>query len=172
MPSSLPAALAALLLAACASPPPPRPLASAQLLSRSDSAAVGKAEFTPLPDGRIRIEVDARGLAPGAHGIHIHEVGDCSAPDAASAGGHFNPSGQAHGDPASAHKHAGDLPVLVADRRGEARYVAEVAGPTLDGGPDSILGRSLVIHADADDYRSQPAGNSGKRIACGVIRSR
>lgn len=171
LPAAVPAFAAALLLAACATPPP-KPMAAAQLVARSGSAAVGTAKFAPLPDGRLRIELQARGLTPGQHGIHIHEGNDCSAPDAASAGGHFNPGHRPHGHFAAAERHLGDLPNLVADEKGEVRYVAELAGPLLDGGPHSVLGRALVIHAGADDYKSQPAGNSGARIACGIIRSR
>ncbi|MEY2797479.1 MAG: hypothetical protein RLZZ119_960 [Pseudomonadota bacterium] len=105
------------------------------------------------------------------HGFHIHEKGDCSAPDAMSAAGHFNPDGKPHGSPGGSHSHAGDLPNLKADANGNANYSAKVHGITVNTGPAGIVGRSVVIHRDPDDYKSQPAGNSGPRIACGLIRS-
>jgi len=88
-----------------------------------------------------------------------------------SAAGHFNPDGKAHGSPGSAHSHAGDLPNLKADANGNANYSAKVTGLTVNTGPAGIVGRSVVIHRDPDDYKSQPAGNSGPRLACGLIRS-
>jgi len=118
--------------------------------------------------------VDARidGLTPGLHGFHIHEKGDCSAPDGTSAGGHFNPSGMPHGDPAQAGHHAGDLGNLRADAQGNAKLQMSI--PTQEitlaaNAPHSIIGRSLIVHADPDDFKTQPTGNSGKRVACGVI---
>jgi len=111
-----------------------------------------------------------QGLKPGQeHGLHIHEKGDCSAPDAMSAGGHFNPQGKPHGQPGSAEHHAGDLPALKADKSGRAHVQVDVSGITLKPGPTSIIGRAVVVHADPDDYKTQPTGNSGARIACGVI---
>lgn len=158
--------LAASLLSACAgsvSPPP----ASAALAARSGSTVSGTVTFHEVAGG-VRIEALVSGLTPGEHGFHVHEVGDCSAPDASSAKGHFNPAGMAHGRHDDVVHHGGDMPNLVANAQGEARYVAELQGISLNG-TNAIVGRSLVIHADPDDYKSQPAGNSGKRIACGVI---
>ena len=154
------------LLAACASGMS-APSGRAALEARSGSTVTGEAVFTRQPGG-LRVEVRAAGLSPGEHGFHIHEVGDCSAPDATSAKGHYNPAGKAHGHPAGNDRHGGDLPNLTADARGEAHFVADLPGLTLD----EIFGRSVVIHADPDDYKSQPAGNSGKRVACGVIVAR
>ena len=126
--------------------------------------------------GRVCRQPQRRPPCPGQagspfrqHGFHVHEVGDCSAADASSAKGHFNPAGKGHGHHHGPERHAGDLPNLVADAAGRATYRAEVDMLTLDKGPMGIVGRSLVVHADPDDYRSQPAGNSGKRVACGVI---
>jgi len=110
------------------------------------------------------------GLEPGPHGFHVHEKGDCSAPDATSAGGHFNPSGQPHGNPKSAAHHAGDMPMLVADAAGKASLTFEYGPATLGHGPNDIMGKAVVVHADADDFETQPAGNSGARVACGVIK--
>lgn len=143
------------------------PSASAALAAKSGSTVSGNVIFSEA-GGKLRIEATVAGLTPGEHGFHVHEAGDCSAPDATSAKGHFNPAGKQHGHHDSAEHHGGDLPNLVANAQGEARYSAEVAGLSLVG-PNGVVGRSIVIHADPDDYKSQPAGNSGKRIACGVI---
>ncbi len=155
--------LLANLLSACATGGG-APSARAVLEARSGSSVAGEVVFTGQPGG-LRVTVAASGLSPGEHGFHIHEIGDCSAPDATSAKGHYNPAGKAHGHHASNDRHGGDLPNLTADARGEARFAADLPGLTLD----EIYGRSVVIHADPDDYKSQPAGNSGKRVACGVI---
>ena len=146
------------------------PSASADLLARSGSAVSGTVGFSET-DGRLRVDAKVSGLTPGEHGFHIHEVGDCSAPDASSAKGHFNPNAKAHGHHASDEHHGGDMPNLIANAQGEAKYTAELRGLTLSGAT-GVVGRSVVIHADPDDYKSQPAGNSGKRIACGVIAVR
>ncbi|MBA2351895.1 MAG: superoxide dismutase family protein [Burkholderiales bacterium] len=117
-------------------------------------------------------EAKVAGLTPGSHGFHIHEKGDCSAPDATSAGGHFNPDGAPHGAPQSAKRHAGDLGNLTADKSGEATLKIRVPGVTLADGPNSIKGKGVIVHAMPDDLTSQPAGNAGPRIACGVISLR
>jgi Cu-Zn family superoxide dismutase len=162
-------ALSAILLGGCAGTTK-GPSASADLQARSGSAVVGKVSFSEA-NGRLRVEAMVSGLTPGEHGFHVHEAGDCSAPDASSAKGHFNPMGKAHGHHASDERHGGDMPNLVANAQGEAKYSAEVAGLSLTGAT-GVVGRSVVIHADPDDYKSQPAGNSGKRVACGVIAAR
>jgi Cu-Zn family superoxide dismutase len=158
----------AAMVAACGHTPHAGPQAQAQLQARSGSSVAGTVTFTSTGYG-LRVEARLSGLTPGEHGFHVHEAGDCSAPDASSAKGHFNPDGKAHGHHHTAAKHAGDLPNLVADAQGNAVYRAEVAGIGLGAGSQSILGRSVVVHADPDDYKSQPAGNSGKRVACGAI---
>lgn len=163
-------AAAGSLLAACASMQGAGPRAEATLEPRSGSTIGGTVSFQTV-GGKIRVEANVAGLAPGAHGFHVHEVGDCSAPDASSAKGHFNPGGKSHGHPGGAQRHAGDMPNLVADNSGRATYFAELDMLSLTEGPGGILKRSVVIHADPDDYTSQPAGNSGKRVACGVIRA-
>ncbi|MCK9380706.1 MAG: superoxide dismutase family protein [Sulfuritalea sp.] len=161
---------AASLLNACASMEATGPKAEATLEPRSGSTVTGTISFQTSGQ-KIRIEARVAGLTPGAHGFHVHEAGDCSAPDASSAKGHFNPAGRPHGHHGSAERHAGDMPNLVADSSGKATLSAEVDMLSLTEGPGGILRRSVVIHADPDDYKSQPAGNSGKRVACGVIRS-
>jgi Cu-Zn family superoxide dismutase len=120
----------------------------------------------------LRVRGELQGLASSAeHGFHIHEKGDCSAPDASSAGGHFNPSAKSHGKPDGGDHHAGDMFNVIADAQGTARVDALVAGVTLrDGSATDVAGKAIVLHEKADDYTSQPAGDSGKRIACGVIQ--
>lgn len=157
------------LLAACASIPE-QPAATATLSARSGSNVSGSVGFAETSGG-LKIRAKVAGLAPGAHGFHIHEAGDCSAPDAASAKGHFNPAGKAHGHYSEADHHGGDMPNLMANARGEATFDFTLAGVGLSG-PTGVVGRSIVVHADPDDYKSQPAGNSGARVACGVIVAR
>ncbi|MDR2173501.1 MAG: superoxide dismutase family protein [Burkholderiales bacterium] len=119
---------------------------------------------------RVMVMVDLHGLPPdGEHGLHVHELGDCSLPDASSAGSHFNPDDQTHGHYSVSLRHAGDLPNLKADSRGIAKVSFEVDGISVRPGSRSIIGRAIVVHSGADDYRLQPADNSGSRIGCGVI---
>ena len=159
----------AVLLAACQSTPPPDPLkASAQLRPTKGSKTFGEATFEEAGD-KIRVVVFVQGLKPGQeHGLHIHEAADCSG-DAMGAKGHFNPLGKPHGRPDGAERHAGDLPALKANEAGRASIHVDMDVITLKPGPASILGRGLVVHAAPDDYKTQPTGNSGARIACGVI---
>ncbi|MEO7478061.1 MAG: superoxide dismutase family protein [Lysobacteraceae bacterium] len=130
----------------------------------------GQLDVTVVSDG-VHLQGRLTGLEPGStHGFHIHEHGDCSAPDASSAGGHFNPNGSAHGDPVGLVHHAGDIANQVADAQGSATVDVTVHNVTLgSGSSDDVLGRSIVVHRDPDDYTSQPSGNSGPRQACGVI---
>jgi len=168
------AAAAIAVLAACQSAPQQpaeEPRATAALQPTKGNKAIGEVTFEQQGD-KVRVLANVQGLKPGAeHGFHIHEAGDCSAADASSAKGHFNPTGKAHGNPAAPDHHAGDLPALKAGKDGRAKLDTTITGVTLVPGPTSIVGRGLVIHADPDDYTSQPAGNSGARIACGVIRA-
>lgn len=144
------------------------PGAMAKLSPTQGQQATGVAVFHER-GGRLMMHVRATGLTPNAeHGIHVHERGDCSAPDATSAGGHFNPTGKPHG-PQDGDHHAGDLPNLKTDARGNAEMHFALTGLTLARGDASVIDRAVVIHAQPDDYRSQPAGNSGPRIACGAI---
>jgi len=146
--------------------------AVATLEGRSGTSTSGTVTFTQRGTG-VMVRADVTGLPPNSeHGFHVHEKGDCSAPDAMSAGGHFNPAGKPHGSSAMPEHHAGDMPNLKADASGHAQATFELAGMTVAPGPDSIVGRAAVVHKDPDDYRSQPAGNSGPRVACGVIAAR
>lgn len=128
----------------------------------------GNITFIETPEG-VQIVANVQGLPSGGkHGFHIHEFGDCSAADASSAGAHFNPKNKKHGAPTDSERHAGDLGNLEADENGRAVYERLDKTITLNG-PESILGKSVVIHESEDDFKSQPAGNAGKRVACGLI---
>jgi len=118
----------------------------------------------------VHVTGELSGLTPsGKHGFHVHEFGDCSAPDGASAGGHFAPEAHPHGAPDPATHHAGDLGNIEADASGNAKVDVTVKGLGLDSGERAIVGRALIVHGGADDLTSQPAGNSGPRVGCGVI---
>jgi len=122
--------------------------------------------------GRIRVTGTVSGLKANSEvGFHIHEAGDCSSGDGMSAKGHFNPQGKPHGHPTSPERHAGDLPMLRADAAGFATVSANVDVITVAAGPDSIVGKGLIVHVQPDDYKTQPTGNAGARSACGVIKA-
>jgi Cu-Zn family superoxide dismutase len=119
---------------------------------------------------RVRVNAYVQGLPPNSsHGFHIHEFGDCSAPDFSSAGGHFNPEGHMHAGPETPIRHAGDLGNLEANAQGRATKHIVVDNITLGSGPDNVLGRAVIVHANRDDLKTQPTGNAGGRLACGVI---
>ncbi len=159
--------LSATTLAAC-SAWSPKPTAVAELAPTAGNAAAGSVKF--VQDGSVvTVQAHVTGLKPGAeHGFHVHEKGDCSAPDATSAGGHFNPSGHQHGAPGASH-HNGDLPALKADAQGVADATFTLEGVAVGSGAD-LVGRGVIVHLMPDDYQTQPTGNSGARIACGVIK--
>ena len=141
------------------------------LASATGSLVSGKLTVVPMGDG-VHITGTIGGFSAGSnHGFHIHEKGDCSAADASSAGGHFNPTGQPHGRAMQGAHHAGDSDNIVANAGGVANIDTHIMGVTLGGGAGTdIAGRAIVVHAAADDYTSQPAGNAGARVACGVIK--
>lgn len=118
--------------------------------------------------GELHMEIILSELSPGKHGFHVHETGDCSAPDAASAGGHFDPENLPHGSPADEKQHAGDLGNLEADQLGEVRASLTSGQLSLDG-PNSVRGRAFIVHRDPDDLESQPSGAAGVPVACGVV---
>jgi Cu-Zn family superoxide dismutase len=121
--------------------------------------------------GKVVVTADISGLAPNQeHGFHVHEKGDCSSGDGMSAGGHFNPDGQPHG-PQSGPHHAGDMPNLRADANGNAKASFTLDGVSVGSGSKSVVGRGLIVHKDPDDYKTQPTGNAGARLACAVIRA-
>lgn len=147
------------------------PQASATLQATKGNAATGALTFVQHGD-HVMVTGQVSGLKPGQeHGFHVHEVGDCSSGDGMSTKGHFNPDAQPHGPQHAAH-HAGDLPALKADAQGRATVSFHLSGVTLTAGPKSLVGRGLIVHAGPDDYTTQPTGNSGARIACGVIQAR
>jgi Cu-Zn family superoxide dismutase len=136
------------------------------LIPLGDSKVKGKVTFTKKTDG-VGIAAQLSGLTPGDHGFHIHEFGDISSPDGLSAGGHFNPANVAHGNFDAATRHEGDFGNITADAQGNAVYSRIDKLATLSG-PNSIIGRAIIVHANKDDF-SQPVGNAGGRIAAGVI---
>lgn len=146
------------------------PSAMAVLEPTQGSMVRGAVDFV-RKGGAVLVTANLSGFAPNStHGIHIHEIGDCTARDAASAGAHFNPTSSDHGGTTGSKRHGGDLGNLTADANGNIAATVKVDGDIAFGnGADSIVGRGLVVHANPDDLESQPAGNSGTRLSCGVI---
>lgn len=158
----------AALLGACASTPP-APRASAQLQSTIGNTASGSVSFVQTGT-KVLVSGEVRGLKPNAeHGFHVHEKGNCSSGDGMSTGGHFNPTGAAHGNHGMGTHHAGDLRSLKADASGVARFSFESATIAVGSGVTDIVGKGLIVHRDPDDYTTQPTGNAGPRLACAVI---
>ena len=141
--------------------------AIAVLHPTKSSAVSGLVTFEATQNG-VRVVANISGLLPGKHGFHIHEYGDCSADDGTSAGGHFNPGGMPHSGPMAEKRHVGDLGNIEADKDGNARL--EYIDKSLAfSGPDTIVGRGVIVHEKEDDLKSQPTGDAGGRLACGVI---
>ncbi len=159
---------AAALLAACGSPSRnDGPVALAELQPTTGQTAQGSVWLVQKRD-YVAVHARVKGLKPGSeHGFHIHENGDCS-DNGNAAGGHFNPAGAPHGAVTGPH-HLGDMPSLRADAGGEAEYQYDIRGVLMSGGAGDLMGKAAVVHANPDDYATQPSGNSGARIACGVI---
>ena len=153
---------------------PPAPEASgpktatATLAPTAKSKVTGTVTFKEV-DGGVEATANIENLTPGEHAFHVHEKGDCSAPDATSAGGHFNPENHKHGAPTAAEHHAGDFGNLTAGKDGKATKTITMQGITLGDDPNSIVGKGFIIHAKKDDFKTQPTGNAGGRVACGVI---
>src|SRR5215471_2833570 len=148
---------------------PSAPLKAIAVLHPTGANKVsGTVTFTEVADG-VQVHADITGLTPGNHGFHVHEFGDCSAADGSSAGAHFNPTSKPHAGPDDPERHVGDMGNVEADSSGKAtlEYVDHQISLTND--QQSAIGRSVVVHAKADDLKSQPAGDSGARVACGVI---
>lgn len=143
--------------------------ATAMLKPTAGNEATGTVTFEPNAEQTaMRVSIKITGLSIGDHGFHIHENGDCSAADGTSAGGHFNPAEVEHGAPAAAAHHVGDLGNITADAEGNASAAMEAVELSFSGA-NSILNKAVIVHADADDLRSQPTGAAGARVACGVI---
>jgi Cu-Zn family superoxide dismutase len=171
-----PALVAALaLLSACRdeeTETPAPPTATATLAARSGSTTTGTATFTEA-NGRVTLKLDVANATPGRHGAHLHQVGDCSAPDATSAGAHWNPDGMNHGGPDSPQHHLGDLGNVEVGADGRGSITRSMAAWKLgDGSTTDVVGKAVIVHADPDDFTTQPTGNSGGRVACGVIEKR
>ena len=140
-------------------------------LRDAGGASKGMATVSQTVEG-VRVVVEATGLTPGAHGLHFHTVGRCDPPDFASAGAHWNPTGKMHGRDNPAGLHWGDLPNLIVGTDGSGRLEATISGAKLGSGSTPLLdadGAAIMIHAAADDYKTDPSGNSGARVACGVF---
>src|SRR4051812_27216148 len=146
------------------------PKATATLQATKSGKASGTVTFTQVGD-KVNVAGTVSGLVPGReHGFHIHEAGDCSSGDGMSAKGHFNPLGKPHAHPGTQERHAGDMPALKADASGVAKVDSQLDIISVTPGPASIIGRGLIVHADPDDYKTQPTGNAGARIGCAVIQ--
>jgi Cu-Zn family superoxide dismutase len=146
------------------------PSATANLQPTKGNKAAGTIKFTQSGD-KVRVAGEVTGLRPNQeHGFHIHEAGDCSSGDGMSTKGHYNPQGKPHGNPGSASRHAGDMLALKADANGKAKVDATLDLITVSPGPTSVVGKGLIVHAQPDDYKTQPTGNAGARIACAVIQ--
>jgi Cu-Zn family superoxide dismutase len=163
-------AVAAALLAGCQSIPSDAPRASANLQPTKGNKASGTVMFYEVR-GKVRVVAKVSGLVPSRdHGFHIHEAGDCSSGDGMSTKGHYNPQGKPHAHFSTSDRHAGDMPSLKADANGVGALEVDLDVITVAAGPTSIIGRGLIVHADPDDYKTQPTGNAGARIACAVIQ--
>ncbi len=143
-------------------------------LKNADGKNVGTATFTSTKGG-VKVQVQVAGLPPGKHGIHVHAVGKCDPPDFKSAGPHFNPEGKKHGFHNPEGPHAGDLPNLTVGKNGKGKESFTLKSASLGGGAGSLFGpdgTAIVVHADPDDDKTDPAGSSGARIACGVVQKK
>ena len=145
------------------------PTATAKLEATKGNAVSGLVQFTQRGE-KVMVTGEITGLRPnGEHGFHIHDKGDCSSGDGMSTGGHFNPNAKAHGEHEHSEHHAGDLVSLKANAAGVAKFSYESAGISVGSGATDVVGRGLIVHRDADDFKTQPTGNSGPRLACAVI---
>ncbi len=163
-------ACCATVFSGCAMMEEKEPTATATLEPRSGSNVKGTITFTQVGDV-VRVTGEVTGHTKGPKGFHIHAMGDCSAHDAMSAGGHFNPTNSKHGGPYEPVKHAGDLGNIVFNDTGVAKVNFTVGDISVSRDrPDGIIGRALMVHAQVDDLKTDPTGNAGGRVACGVIK--
>ena len=168
----VPAVLAALTVGCAAMGGGGAASAVASLDATKGNAAKGRVTFTQV-GGAVNVSGTFEGLKPnGQHAFHVHERGDCSSGDGMSTGGHFNPLGRPHGRHGGGEHHAGDLPTISADSYGNATVSFTTRTISVGSGPADVVGKGLIVHRDPDDYKSQPAGNAGPRLACAVIRKR
>jgi len=160
--------IASLVLASCASMAT-GPTATATLAPTNGNTAAGTVQFVELGDGSVDVTVNLTGVPAGMHGFHVHEKGDCG-DNGNAAGGHFNPTGHQHAGPDAAMKHAGDFGNMTADAQGIVSARFNTRSITVSSGTTSAVGRALILHANPDDLATQPTGNAGGRIACGVVQ--
>lgn len=147
------------------------PSATANLQPTRGNSTAGTIKFTQSGD-KVRVAGEVTGLRPNQeHGFHIHEAGDCSSGDGMSTKGHYNPQKKPHGHFGSSDRHAGDMPALKADAKGVAKIDTTLDIITVSPGPTSVVGKGLIVHAQPDDYKTQPTGNAGARLACAVIQA-
>ncbi len=145
-----------------------RPTATATLMPTTGSTAQGTVRFVQLAGGAVEVSVDLTGVPPGVHGFHVHDKGDCG-DNGNAAGGHFNPMGTGHGAPQGDPHHAGDFGNVTADASGTVRETFTTRSVTVEAGASSAVGHAVILHANPDDLTTQPTGNAGGRIACGVV---
>ena len=145
------------------------PHVSASIEGRSGSTLTGTATFTQV-GGAVHIVVDVNNAPEGVHAVHLHEKGDCSAPDGSSAGGHFNPTHMPHGSPEGPNHHAGDFGNMTVGADGHGHLELDSRTLTIAAGEMSVVGHAVVVHANPDDFATQPTGNAGGRIGCGVVK--
>lgn len=157
---------AAVLLAACATTA--RRTAVATLGPTAGNTAQGTVTLAQNADGSTQVSVNLANVPPGVHGFHIHEKGDCG-DNGNAAGGHFNPEATMHGSPDAMPHHAGDFGNVTADASGIVRTEFSTRSASLEEGASSAIGKAIILHANPDDLKTQPTGNAGGRIACGVI---
>jgi Cu-Zn family superoxide dismutase len=163
--------MSAAALVACQTAPSEVPIATAGLKPTNGNKTQGEVTFEQVGD-KVRVVAQIIGLQPNQeHGFHVHEAGDCSSGDGMSAKGHFNPQNKPHGHYSTTARHAGDMPNLKADAQGRAKLNVELDTISVKPGPNSVIGRGLIVHAQPDDYKSQPVGNAGARLACAVIQA-
>ncbi|HET7710575.1 MAG TPA: superoxide dismutase family protein [Thermoanaerobaculia bacterium] len=144
------------------------PMAMAMLAPTSGSTAQGMVHFQELADGSVEVQIDLSGVPAGIHGFHVHDKGDCG-DNGNAAGGHFNPSSMPHGAPTATSRHAGDFGNVTADASGRVQSKFTTSAITVKEGANSVVGRAVILHANPDDLTTQPTGNAGARIACGVV---
>lgn len=142
---------------------------AAATIKAADGTVLGTVRFAER-EGRVDIVAEVRGVAPGEHGFHVHDAGLCEGPDFASAGGHFNPAGHPHGAPSDAQRHGGDLGNLTVAADGTGKLMLSSDELTVTPGPGSVVGHAVIFHANPDDLKTQPTGNAGGRLGCGVVQ--
>jgi Cu-Zn family superoxide dismutase len=160
--------VALLVVISCAHTKPP--MAMAMLQPSTGATAHGSVHFTQLADSTVDVEADLTGVPPGVHGFHVHDKGDCG-DNGMAAGGHFNPSSMPHGAPDAVSHHSGDFGNVTADDKGEVHARFNTHSITVAPGTTSVIGHAVILHANPDDLTTQPTGNAGARIACGLVNA-